>query len=134
MPKQLYDPKLREASEEIKAVLKKYDCTGFVALASPTNSEFLFEPTATWSVCRWEGQDPERQLRFRSKRVDFESKEAQDFATGATVHALESARWLTERFNRDLTGMVEMLRKHMTILTNVAGMMGRPDSVPGDGL
>lgn len=51
--KKLYDPKLREAMEEIKPILKKYDCMATVILASPSNSEFLFQPTASWSVSRW---------------------------------------------------------------------------------
>ncbi len=128
-----YDPKLRLAAEEIKEILKKYDCMGFTVLASPTNSEFIFEPATTWSVCRWEGSPTESGLRFRSKREDFASKEAQDTATAATVHGLESCRWLAERFNQDLGRLVDELRKRMTIITNVAGMLGKPDSVPGDG-
>jgi hypothetical protein len=131
--KQPYDPKLREAMEEIKPILKKYDCMATVILASPSKSEFLFQPTASWTVSRWEGDPVEGKLRFRSKREDFESKEAQDAATEATVHGIESIRWLSLKMHENMNQLVEMLREHMSIMTNVAGFMGKPDSVPGDG-
>lgn len=129
-----YDPKLRDAAEEIRAVFAKYDVLGTCAMASPTHSELIFQPEATWSLVRWEGVGPERMgLRFRSKREDFESKEAQDQATTATIHAIESVRWLSERFARDMEKLIDMVRKSAVVMTNVAGFMGRPDSYPGDG-
>ena len=129
-----YDPKLREAMEDIKAVLRKHDIMGCAVLASPTHSEFLCDPGASWSVARIENVGEGRYgIRFRSKREDWPSKEAQDEATTATVHGIESIRWLNLKLHEQMGTLVETLRKHMSILTNVAGMMGKPDSTPGDG-
>jgi hypothetical protein len=131
--KKPYDQKLRAAMEEIKPILKKYDCMASVVLASPTNSEFIFQPSTSWSVCRWEGEPAEGKLRFRSKREDFATKEEQDFATTATVYGIESIRWLSLKHHNQMGQLIEMLREHMSIMTNVTGMLGKPDSVPGDG-
>jgi len=126
----LYDEQLRAAIEEIRPILKKYDCMATVLLASPTHSEFLLEPTASWSVCRWEGSPSDGALRFRSKREDFLSKEAQDRATEATVHGIESLRWLCARFHDQFSDVVSMLRKHMVIGTEVSKFFKDPDSTP----
>lgn len=131
--KKPYDPKLREAMEDIKAVLRKHDIMGCAVLASPTHSEFLCEPGATWSVAKIENINGEPGIRFRSKREDWPSKEAQDAATAATVHGLESVRWLSLKLSDQMGQLVDMLRPKMTVLTNVAGLMGKPDSTPGDG-
>ncbi len=128
-----YDPKLREAMAEIGQVLIKYDCMASVILASPTHSEYLFVPDAAWSVAKWEGDGENRKLRFRSKLVDFPSKEAQHTATEATVHGISSIQWLSAKMYIAMNDLIEDLRKHMTILTDVGGLMGKPDSVPGDG-
>lgn len=131
--KKPYDPNLRAAMEEIKPIIRKYDCMAIVLLASPANSEFLMNPTASWTVARWEGDPADVKLRFRSKREDFASKEMHHAATEATVHGIESLRWLSARMHDQMTQVIEMLRPHMSIMTNVAGFLGKPDSVPGDG-
>lgn len=132
--KQPYDPKLREAMEDIKAVLRKHDIMGCAVLASPTHSEFLCDPSASWSVARIENLGDGRfGIRFRSKREDWPTKEAQEEATAATVHGIESIRWLNLKLHEQMGNLVEILRKNMTVLTNVASFMGKPDSVPGDG-
>ena len=132
--KKPYDPKLRAAMEDIKAVLRKHDVMGLAILASPTHSEFLCDPQATWSVAKIEAA-PEggHAIRFRSKRDDFPSREAQHAATEATVHGIESFHWLCFKLGEQMGQLVQVLRTKMTILTNVGGLMGEPDSVPGDG-
>lgn len=127
-----YDPKLRAAMEEIKAVVAKHDCMALVILASQTHNEFLFEPETTWSLVKWEDR-LNGKLRFRSKLEDHPSKEVQDRLTAATAHGLESMRWISLKNHEQLSQLHDALSKHMRILTNVAPLMGRPDSVPGDG-
>jgi hypothetical protein len=134
--KKPYDPNLREAMEEIKAVLKKHDCMGAIILVSPTHSEFLFHPEASWSVVHFE-DDPDgpqgaQMIRIRSKRADFPSKEAQRAANEASVHAIESIRWLSLKTHELFTRITGMLRTQMTILTDAKLIDGEPDSVPGD--
>ena len=132
-----YDPKLREAAEEIRAVFKKYDCMGTCAMASPTHSEFVFQPETSWSLLRWEEtgiRDKPLGLRFRSMCEDFPNLEAQKEATNSTIHAIESVRWHSALFERDIEKLMNLVRIKMSVMINVAGFMGRPDSIPGDDL
>lgn len=56
------DPRLKEAMEEIKAVIKKYDIAATVHLQSPGYSEFLYELSPTWSAITVE----ENYLRIKA--------------------------------------------------------------------
>lgn len=125
--KKPYDPKLREAAEEFKAICKKYDCAGIVLFVSPTHAEFVNHFTPSWSVIK----HVEGGLRFRSKKEDFPSKETQDPHTNASVHMLTSMLEWSKQLNRNVTHLLTELRKHMTIVWSV---WGEPDSTPGDGL
>ncbi len=122
-----YDPKLREAAEDFKALCLKYDCMGVVLFVSPTHSEFVNELSPTWSVMHKEG---EHGIRFRSKKADFPSKDAQHFATESTTHGVTSIVEWTRMTNNAWSGILSKLREHMKIMHSV---WDRPDSVPGDG-
>jgi len=117
-----YDPELKKCAEELKVLFKKYDVMGSVTIASPSHSEFLMHVEATWSVSKWEGD----AIRFRSKKEDWPSKAAQDKATEATVHGIESIRWLNAKMHDNMSQLIEMLREKMTIMTNVGQYFDKP--------
>lgn len=125
--KKPYDQKLRDAAEEFKALCQKYDCAGVVLLVSPTNAEFVNHVNPSWSVLSMEGVD---RIRFRSKREDWPTKEAQDAATNASVHMLTSIVEWSRQTNTAMRGVIDQLRPHMRIAW---AAWGKPDSVPGDG-
>lgn len=122
-----YDPKLREAAEEFKALCQKYDCAGVVLFCSPTHSEFVNYLSPSWSVMRVE---PPNGLRFSSKRGDFATQEEQHRCTEATAHVLTSILEWSRQVNTSMRGVIEQLGKHMKIGW---GVWSAPDSVPGDG-
>ena len=122
-----YDPKLREAAEEFKALCTKYDCAGVVLFVSPTHSEFVNHVGPSWSVVKFELPNG---LRFRSKREDFPSKEAQRFATESTAHMLTSIVEWSRVLNASMTSVIKQLQGKMQILWSA---WGYPDSYPGDG-
>lgn len=72
-----FDPKLRLAMEEIKAVLRRHDLLGFINIASKTHSEFLLHMEAPWSVVRIEppGKDGKSGIRIRAKGTQVGSVE-----------------------------------------------------------
>lgn len=110
------DPKLLEAMEKIKAILTEHDCMAAVVLVSPTHSEFLNHFNASWSVLRFEDQgDGTLGLRFRSKREDWPTKEAQTKATEASTHALTTIIEWTRKTHDAFRGVVVQLGKHMKI-------------------
>ena len=71
------DPKLKQAAEEIKAILKRHDITATVCLQSQGHLEFLRVLEATWSCARLEPTPDGGEIRIRAKRADFESADAQ---------------------------------------------------------
>lgn len=52
--KKTYSPKLREAMDEIAAVLKKYDCMGMIHLTDQSHGEFLLGLETSWSYIKLE--------------------------------------------------------------------------------
>jgi hypothetical protein len=60
-----FDPVLKQAMEEIKSVLAKYDIGGHVVLSSKSHGEFLFH-FPTWSKAQWQGPE----IRFKAKGKD----------------------------------------------------------------
>lgn len=124
--KKLYDPKLREGADEFRALCEKYDCMGVALFVSPTHSEFVNRLDPSWSVMRMEDN---HHVRFRSKAVDFPSKQAQDASTEATVHGVTSIIEWSEKLHENWLQVLMALRNHMTILHS---KWGDPDSVPGE--
>lgn len=122
-----YDPKLREAAEEFKALCGKYDCMGVMLLVSKTHAEFVNEVSPSWSVLRMEAPEA---FRFRSKGEDFPSLEAQNEATEATAQGVTSIVEWSRQTHAGWSGILDQLRKHMRIMH---AAWGDPDSVPGDG-
>jgi hypothetical protein len=88
-----HDPKLKEAMEEIKVILRKYDVGASVTLVSPTHSEFLYELEPTWSCVRFTN-DPKGQpaLRFTATLERYGSAEKRQEAAELTTHMLLQIR------------------------------------------
>ncbi len=122
--KQSFDPKLKEAAEEIKAVLRKYDCNGSMLLVSPSHSEYVFHIDSSWSLMKFDfGPDGPRDgkyyIRFRSKKEDFPSKEAQHVATESTIHFVTSTLQWGSMVQRNMQSLMDQLRHHMRIAYEV---------------
>lgn len=122
-----YDGELRKAAEEFKVICAKYDCAGAVLFVSPTHAEFVNVIEASWSVASIQGDG---NIRFRSKREDFPSKERQDYCTGATAHVFTSMIEWSRTFNEAMTSVIQQLNGQMRIMWEA---WDEPDSVPGDG-
>lgn len=111
-----FDPKLKEALEEIKPILNKYDCMAAMVLVSPTHSEYLNHLTASWSVMKIEtSPGGESAIRFRSKLEEWPSKEAQRRATECSVHTITTVIEWTRMQNAAFRSVVQVLRSHMKI-------------------
>jgi hypothetical protein len=88
-----FDPNLKDAMEEIKDLLKRYDIGGYVSLVSPTHSEFLLVISPLWSCAHFETlPNGERQVRFRATEKQYGSKEARDKAIEVTTHLFMQIR------------------------------------------
>lgn len=127
--KPLYDPKLRDAAEEFKAICKKYDCIGVVLFVSPTNSEFVNNIHASWSAMSIEPDN--HSVRIRCKREDFASHEDQKKVVDATSHALTSIYEWTRLANQDFFKVICLVREKWKFLWKAWDCV--PDSIPGDG-
>lgn len=68
------DPKLKEAMEEIKAILKKYDCAASVLLQSQAHAEYLYELSPSWSCV---SLTPDGQCRVKSQAKTGPPEEAE---------------------------------------------------------
>lgn len=79
------DPILQAAIEEIKPILKKYDCAGVVLLSRPVYMEYLFELSPSWSCITNKGNEA---IRFRAMEADYPSKAAQKKAMEASLGLL----------------------------------------------
>lgn len=66
-----YSPKLKKAAEEIKGILKKYDCAGHIVLHVPGFAEHILEITPSYSAA-WLEND---MIRFRAKKEDYNGNE-----------------------------------------------------------
>lgn len=123
-----YDPKLRQAAEEFKALCQKYDCAGFVLFVSPTHSEFVNEYSPSWSVAR---PEPPNRIRFKAHSEDYPSKEAHRDATRSTAHIFTSMVEYTQMMNGTMRGVLAQLNQVMRVMWTAWGE--RPESYPGDG-
>jgi hypothetical protein len=114
-----HDPKLKEAAEEIKAILNKHDIMGSMLLVSPSHVEYLFHLNASWSVMRFEpvpDNSSRTFLRFRSKKADFPDKKTQDFHTNSTIHAVTSFLQFGKMTQKNMEEMLALIRKHATVV------------------
>lgn len=68
-----YSPKLKQAAEEIKAILAKYDIGGIVLLHTPGFAEFVKHVNPSYSCCTLA---PDGELRIKAKLADFNGDKA----------------------------------------------------------
>lgn len=81
------DKRYRECMAEITAALQKYDMAGAITIVDKGRSMFKYH-FPTWS-CIILGED---HLRFRAKREDYPSKEAQREAVELSTHIVLQIR------------------------------------------
>jgi hypothetical protein len=81
------DKRYRECMAEITAALQKYDMAGAITVVTKKRAMYKYH-FPTWSTLTLH----ENTLRFRSKREDFPSAEAQHEATELSVHIIMQMR------------------------------------------
>jgi len=81
------DKTYRECMAEIVAVLERYDMAGAITIVAKNRAMFRYR-FPTWGVIEQEKD----HLRFRSRRADFESKDAWHEATELSVHVIMQFR------------------------------------------
>ena len=81
------DKRYRECMAEIVGVLKRYDMAGAITIVSKERAMFRYY-FPSW-CCLVLGED---HVRFRSKREDFESAEAQHVSTELSAHIIMQMR------------------------------------------
>jgi hypothetical protein len=81
------DKRYRECMAEIIAVLRKYDMAGAITVVDQNRAMFKYH-FPTWS-CIILGED---QVRFRSKREDYPSAEAQRDTAELSAHIVMQMR------------------------------------------
>lgn len=113
------DPVLKAAAEEIKAVLKKYDITAIITLNSPGSTEYVREVEASWSCAFFEQLPEGLCLRFRAKRVDYPSLEAQKEAIENTVGMIFAFLHQAKEDEEILIHILAMLQKTFPDMLNM---------------
>lgn len=101
-----YDPKLKEAMAEMKAVMKKHDIAGALALVSKTHSEYLYH-FPTWSAA----QLTEDGIRFRAKSSEHQSKEAAQQALIESLHVILQIVDLSTKAVEDMGQLIKQIRE-----------------------
>ncbi len=109
----LYDPELKEAMLEIQEILDKHKIGGNIALTSQSHSEFLYH-FPEWSVIQFDKNKP-GEVRIRSKRKDFKSKEEQRQMTEYSTHIVAQNRDLAARSFDVFDNLFKMLEKYFDI-------------------
>lgn len=108
-----YDPKLKEAAAEIRAILRKHDLAAYIAMASPTHGEFAMEITPTWSAVKWEDRD-NGKLRIRVKEAELGKEKAHALAE-STAHMIFQLRDLTALGFKMTDNLAEILKAEIEI-------------------
>ncbi len=106
-----FDPKLKEAMEDMKVILKKYDIGAHISLVSPTHSEFLFHISPTWSCAKFE--DDGKAIRFKATEISEGSKEARHKTQELTLHLLLQIRDLSGQSFMTMEKIQTELKKHI---------------------
>ena len=105
------DPKLKEAAEEIKGVLKKHDIAAMVWLASAEHMEYLTVIDPSWSALSLEEIMDDVLIRFRCRRKDYPSAEAHAEALRVTIGLLAGFLDMAKRREEDMANMLAMLAR-----------------------
>ncbi len=103
-----YDPLLRKAMGEIHAVMKKYDCAGYVALSSLSHFEFLLDPEATWSMLKIEKDaNGDFSMRMQIKGILSSSRKNMADATCSFLYNLRDSQLLQLKTLHAFIGQIE---------------------------
>jgi hypothetical protein len=99
------DPKLKEAMEEIKAILKKHDIAAVVNLQSKNHGEYLFELSPSWS-CITLSEDGYCRIKAAAKTGGPEEKQRLTDAIGLLMGFLDMARHTQESMQKVIDMLV----------------------------
>ena len=109
------DPILKAAMEEIKPILKKYDCAAIVLLSSSDNMEFLYELSPTWSCAKLNSNG---ELRIRAKANEYPDKSMQKRTVEKTTGIFFGFLDLLEKAKRDMSSVANLLASHFKDITH----------------
>lgn len=98
-----FDPKLKQASAEIEAILNKYGIAGAICLASSTHGEWLLH-FPTWSLVEMAPTG----IRVRTKAADPE-------LTNASMHLLLGLRDQAGLQYQQLEAVCQAVSRHLDI-------------------
>lgn len=127
--KKKYDPNLREAMDEIRAIMKRRNIAGHVLLASPTHTEFgLLYDIPTWSAVSFEDTEDKVGIRIKAKSSNPDDKGKLE----ATMHMLCSFQDMMANGFAAMDTLIAMVRKHVAVL-HLNRIGTEPDSVPERG-
>lgn len=123
---QKYDPNLRAAVEDIRAILKKRNIAGHILLASPSHTEYaLLYDTASWSAVSFENQGSSIGIKVKAKA----SNPGDQKKLASTMHMLCSFQDLMANGFSALDAIISQVRKHVTVL-HLNRIGTPPDSTP----
>lgn len=105
------DPILKEAMEEIKAVLAKHDLAAVVLLAGPAHMEWFYELSPTWSCAKLTGD----QMRIHALRSEYPTLEAHKKIVTETVGLVFGFVDVCKKATEDMSKVAIMLGHHMDI-------------------
>ena len=103
------DPKLKEAMEEVKAILAKHDIAAIVVLASQTHGEHLYHVNPSWSCVKLEGD----ALRIKAQRQDFPDLETQKKCVTESVGMLAVFMDVANIASKNMESMLEVIGQHI---------------------
>ena len=105
-----YDPKLRKTVEEIKWILEREDFAGIVIAISESHAEFRIT-FPRWGVITLK----RNELRFKSDKKDFHSRDEQHKAIESSVHVIFQMADLLSLNFKYIDKMKEMLEDKFEI-------------------
>lgn len=111
LPAEPSDPKLKQAMEEIKSVLKNYDIAGTAILQSQTHGEWLNEISPSWSCAKLEGE----ALQVKALAKDYPSIAARNEAIEVTVGMLCAFRDGSNKLRENMEAVLAMLSQKFEI-------------------
>lgn len=112
-----YSPKLRNAMEEIKAILIKYDAAGSIIINAPDRgshfTEFLTHVSPSWSCVFLEG--PRMRLRARLEEDYQGDKEKRNQAIQDSVNMLDHFWHILTDAADNFNEMIAMIESKITL-------------------
>lgn len=112
LPDAPFDPKLKLAAEEIKAVLRKYDIAGMINLQSPPHGEFVRELTPSWS-CLTVHTEPDGRTGVRFKANIKSGPRTESLRAELTAGMICSFRNCAKRDAYHMGNLEAMIKEHL---------------------